>query len=418
MAAVTYLISEYPAFNHTFILREVQALREAGVDVSTISIRRDGRPLERVTPDERAERASTWYVKQQGALGLATALLRRAVRAPGRLVRALALAARLGGLDIGALARHLAYWAEAVIVADRLDRTRAPHVHVHFASTVGLLAHVVSGCPFSITIHGPAEFETPHFGLAEKVRQAALIVTISKFGRSQVMRTARIDDWPKVRVVQLGVDTATYVPRSELPRGPRATVLTVGRLAPVKGQALLIEAVHRLVQRGVDVGLTIVGEGPERGRLEAQASRLGIADRVELTGALNAVETRQRFEGASVFALTSFAEGIPVVLMEAMALGVPCVASRVTGVPELIDDGVTGYLVSPGDGDEAADAISRLLADPAAAMAMTQAARARVVEQYDLPTNARRLAAELRSLLEPGSALNPRASAAVASGVA
>jgi glycosyltransferase involved in cell wall biosynthesis len=399
--AVTYLISEYPAFNHTFILREVQALRDAGVDVSTISIRSDTRPLERITAEERAERASTWYVKRQGAIGFVTALFRRLVFAPGKLARSLALACRLGGLDLGALASHLLYWAEAVIVADHLGRTDAAHFHVHFASTVGLLAHVASGCPFSITIHGPAEFETPRFGLAEKVRHASLIITISKFGRSQVLRVAEFDDWSKVRVVQLGVDTSTYVPRGRPPAQPRATVLTVGRLAPIKGHAVLIEAVHQLVRRGVDLGLTIVGQGPEQERLRQLAARLGIADRVEFTGALNALETRQRFDRASVFALTSFAEGIPVVLMEAMALGVPCVASRVTGVPELIDDGVTGYLVSAGDIAEAADAIARVLSDPAAARAMTAAARQQVVRSYDLPANARRLAAELLPLLTP-----------------
>jgi glycosyltransferase involved in cell wall biosynthesis len=397
--AVTYLISEYPAFNHTFILREVQALRAAGVNVSTISIRDDDRPLDRLTTDERAERAATWYVKRQGATGFGAALLRRLFSAPGKLARSLALACRLGGLDLGALGKHLFYWAEAVIVADHLTRTGAAHFHVHFASTVGLLAHVAAGCPFSITIHGPAEFETPRFGLSEKVRHAALIVTISKFGRSQVVRTARFDDWPKVRVVQLGVDTSTYTPRAGQFTGPRATVLTVGRLAPIKGHAVLIEAVHQLVARGFDLGLTIVGQGPERDRLERLAAELGISDRVEFTGALNAIETRRRFERASVFALTSFAEGIPVVLMEAMALGVPCVASRVTGVPELIEDGVTGYLVTAGDVAEAADAIARVLTAPEATRAMTGAAREQVVTHYDLPTNARRLAAELLPLL-------------------
>jgi glycosyltransferase involved in cell wall biosynthesis len=402
--AVTYLISEYPAFNHTFILREVQALRAAGVDVSTISIRGDDRPLDRITEDERTERAATWYVKRQGATGFGIALVRRMFSAPGKLARSLVLACRLGGLDLGALGSHLFYWAEAVLVADHLGRTRTGHFHVHFASTVGLLAHVATGCPFSITIHGPAEFETPRFGLAEKVRHAALVVTISNFGRSQVLRTARFDDWAKVRVVQLGVDTATYVPRALQPAAPRATVLTVGRLAPIKGQAVLIEAVQQLVGRGLDVGLTIVGQGPERQRLRQLATRLGIEDRVEFTGALNAVETRHRFEGASVFALTSFAEGIPVVLMEAMALGVPCVASRVTGVPELIEDGATGHLVTAGDIGEAADAIAKVLSDPAAALAMTEAAREQVVRHYDLPTNARRLAAELLPLLASGAA--------------
>jgi glycosyltransferase involved in cell wall biosynthesis len=178
----------------------------------------------------------------------------------------------------------------------------------------------------------------------------------------------------------------------------------VGRLAPVKGQAVLIAAVQQLVGRGVDVGLTIVGQGPERERLRQLAAELGIEDRVEFTGALNAVETRGRFERASVFALTSFAEGIPVVLMEAMALGVPCVASRVTGVPELIEDGRTGHLVTAGDVGEAADAIARVLSEPAAALAMIEAAREQVVRHYDLPTNARRLAAELLPLLPSGAA--------------
>lgn len=418
MPAITYLISEYPAFNHTFILREVQAMREAGVDVSTISIRDDHRPLDRLTPDERAERAATWYVKRRGAAGFALALVRRLATAPGKLVRSAAIACRLAGPDLGALGKQLLYWAEAVIVADHLSRTGARHVHVHFASTVGLLAHVASGCPFSITIHGPAEFETPRFGLAEKVRHAASIVTISRFGRAQVLRSAPIEDWPKVRVVQLGVDTSRYVPRVEQPAGPRPIVLTVGRLAAVKGQAILIEAVHQLLDRGIDLGLTIVGQGPDRRWLERLAEQYGMAGRVEFTGALNADETRRQFERASVFALTSFAEGIPVVLMEAMALGVPCVASRVTGVPELIEDGLTGRLVTAGDVEEAADAIADLLSDPATTHAMTRAAREQVVRHYDLSTNARRLAAELLPLLTSRSDLKAESSSHVRPSVA
>ncbi len=400
MAQVTYLISQYPAFNHTFVLREIQALRQAGVTVSTISIRGDDRPLARLTDEERVERDQTWYVKVRGAGGFLLAFARQAARSPGRLVRSALMAGRLGGWDVRALVAHLFYWAEAMIVADHLARTSAQHLHVHFASTVGLLAHLASGCPFSVTIHGPAEFETPHFGMRAKVQHASLIVTISQFGRSQVLRQVRLEDWPKVRVVRLGVDTARYALRARRPAPPRSGILTVGRLAPVKGQAVLLEAMKLLVESGVDAALTLVGSGPEHDRLEAIAVRLGLEDRVTFTGALNQIETREQFAQADLFALTSFAEGIPVVLMEAMALGVPCVASRVNGVPELIEHGVTGLLVSAGDAEGAATCMARLLADEAGTTAMVIAAREYVARHFDLLTNARLLVDELMPYLE------------------
>lgn len=246
-------------------------------------------------------------------------------------------------------------------------------------------------------MHGPTElYDVTWFRLAAKVESADFVVCISDFARSQLMGLVGAEHWDKLAVVRCGVDTEVLRARSfdGAGGGGPATVLCVGRLVPVKGQRVLLEAVAELVRGGRDVRLALVGAGPMHEELVAAAQRLGIEDRVELTGPVGHPQVLERIKAADVFCLPSFAEGVPVVLMEAMALGVPVLTTRVMGIPELVEDGVSGLLSAPGSREELVAGLQRLIDDGPLRAAMGEAARLRVEAEYGLD----RSAAQLRGL--------------------
>jgi glycosyltransferase involved in cell wall biosynthesis len=246
---------------------------------------------------------------------------------------------------------------------------------------------------FSLTVHGPDEFyDVPGYRLAEKLSAANLVCAIGFFARSQLMKICDPSLWGKIRVTPLGVDPSVFTPRTPDPDSRLFDVVCVGRLVPAKGQHVLLAAVSRLLSRGRGLRLRLVGDGPDRESLERAARRLGIREHVIFEGAVNQDEIRGILEKADVFALASFAEGIPVVLMEAMAMEIPCVSTSVAGIPELIRDSVDGLLVAPSDEDGLAAAIGRLMDDGELRLRLGAAGRRRVIEKYDLRTNVARLA--------------------------
>jgi glycosyltransferase involved in cell wall biosynthesis len=305
---------------------------------------------------------------------------------------------------------HFLYFAEAVIAGRWMMAEGYSHFHVHFSSTVGLLVTAVFPLTMSITLHGPDEFTDPAgFHLERKVSASSFVCAISHFARSQVMRFCDPSQWSKVEVSRLGVDTALYAPRTHRDQPDLFELICVGRLAPVKAQHVLLGAVSRLVRDGYRVRLRLVGDGPERGLLEARAVELGIESSVVFEGWRNQDAVLALYHQADIFVLASFAEGVPVVLMEAMAMEIPCVATWVAGIPELITDGAQGLLVAPSDEEGLARAIARLLDDPELRRRLGQAGRARVLEQYDLDTNFSRMAEIVRSRLTQKAGQSPSA---------
>ena len=397
---IAYLVSQYPAINHTFILREVRRLRQEGFTIRVISVRRPDRPAERMTLEERSELAHTRAILAANIWQIATVLVTTLLLKPVGFFRGLALAARLGGGNPRRTAAHLLYFAEAVIAGKWMMAEGYSHFHVHFSSTVGLLVTAVFPLTMSITLHGPDEFTDPAgFHLARKVTACSFVCAISHFSRSQVMRFCHPSQWSKVEVSRLGVDTALYTPRIQRAQPDLFELICVGRLAAVKAQHVLLESVRRLVTNGYKVRLRLVGDGPERGLLEARAEELGIESSVVFEGWRNQDAVLTFYKQADLFVLASFAEGVPVVLMEAMAMEIPCVATWVAGIPELISDGAQGLLVAPSDEEGLARAIARLLDDPELRRRIGQAGRARILEQYDLDTNFRRMAEIVRRRL-------------------
>jgi glycosyltransferase involved in cell wall biosynthesis len=383
---LAYLASQYPAVNHTYILGEIRTLRSLGLEIHAASIASPDRPPERLTPEEREEMMRTFYIKTAGLTGILRAHASTLGTRPVDYFRGLREALRIR--------RGLLYFIEAVILGHWMAARGLRHVHIHFASTVGLIAGRIFPISVSNSIHGPAEFDNPAgFLLAEKIRGSLFVRAISHYGRSQLMRISEYGQWSKLEVSRLGVDPSRFQPRPFRDRPSPFEVISVGRLSPEKAQHVLLDAIARLIRQGRNVRLHLVGDGPDRASLERRASAEALGEHVVFEGWRSQDQLRALYAQSDACALASFLEGIPLALMEPMAMEIPCVATRITGVPELIRDGIEGLLVTPSDAGELACAIGRLMDDPALCRRLGQAARARVLRDYNLPANIAQLAA-------------------------
>jgi glycosyltransferase involved in cell wall biosynthesis len=292
------------------------------------------------------------------------------------------------------------YFAEAVVVGHSMMRLGLRHLHTHFASTVGLIVARIFPVTMSATFHGPMEFENPEaFRLREKIRASLFSCAISRYGLSQLMRVAGRSQWQKLELTPLGVDPVEFAPRPFRPDPSPFQILCVGRLAPVKGQHVLIAAAGALVREGHDILLRFAGDGPDRTELLRDVDVRGLSHNVFFAGNVDQDTLRGLYRQCDALALPSFGEGLPVVLMEAMAMEIPCIATWVAGVPELIRDGVDGLLVPPADAESLARAILRLKSDPALRLRIGQEARRRVLDGYDVSRNTERLAEVFRRRL-------------------
>ncbi|HEV2201021.1 MAG TPA: glycosyltransferase family 4 protein [Bryobacteraceae bacterium] len=401
---LAYLVSQYPAVNHTFILREIRELRRNGVDIAVISIRGADRPRSQLSAVEREEQNVTRVVLAAGALRIAACHLSALLRRPRRYFGGLFFALRLGGVRRGV--RHALYFGEAVVVGEWMRRMRIAHLHSHFSTTVALLAARTFPITFSATIHGPAEFLDPNFHLPEKFAASRFLCAIGEYGRAEVLRlagrTADRESQTRVEVARLGVDPAEFAlpARTIRETGAPFEILMVGRLAAVKAPLLLLAAIRRVVAEGrTGVRLRWAGDGPLRREAEACISAHGLEPYVNLEGNCSADRVRALYRETDLFVLPSEAEGIPVVLMEAMAMEIPCVATRIAGIPELIRHGEDGWLVPAGDEAGLACAIAHLMDDPELRQRLGRAARERVIRDYNLAANVERLAGIFRRRL-------------------
>jgi len=365
-----YLCSRYPYISHTFVLREVEALRTLGADITTFSVRRTSREHLLAVADRQAA-ATTYALLPARPVHLLGAAGRAIATRPRRTFAALARAVRLAPSGVRGLLWQLFYLGEALILWDRCRLAGIRHIHSHFANNaadIALLAAVLGGSDWrwSFTMHGSTELaDVGRHRLQKKVELAQFVVCTSDFGRSQLMRLVGPEHWKKLHTIHCAVDPERFrvAPRERAPDAP-LQVMTVARLTASKGILLLIEAVARLVADGVDAQLTILGDGPEREAIASRARALGLDDRVILAGFVGQDEILDWYASADVFCLPSFAEGIPVVLMEAMAAELPVISTRIMGIPELVEHEVNGLLVTPTRVDELVGALARLAADP------------------------------------------------------
>jgi colanic acid/amylovoran biosynthesis glycosyltransferase len=396
---MAYLSAQHPMLSMIFIVREIAMLEQIGFDIEIASINNGDRPRDKLTAVEAAQADKTYYVKAHGLRGAVAAHATTLLQRPLRYLRGWGFALSLAGFDLRALLMHAVYLTEALMVGRWMQQRQLNHVHVHLGSqpaTVGMLVKQVFDIGLSITVHGADEFYDAHRQhLAEKVAAADFIVCISKFARSQLMFVSDYQHWPRLLVCRLGIDVSLFAPRpyTRTRADEPFNMLCVGRLSSAKGQQLLIEAVSRLRAKGRPVTLDIVGGGANMAMLQEQVKSLGLGDTVTLSGPVNQDRIREHYQRADCFAMASFAEGIPVVLMEAMSMQIPCVTTHITGIPELIANGQSGLLVPPSDVDALVEQLDRLIADPALAKRLGEAARLQVQAQYDLPGNVGKLAA-------------------------
>jgi colanic acid/amylovoran biosynthesis glycosyltransferase len=385
---LAYLLSEYPTLGHTYLLREVRQLRELGWDIQTISVRQPGKRPSPLSPAESEELGSTWYILGSGSFAYLKSHAVTFASRPARYLRGLATAWRFGRFHPRQTLLATAYFVEAVCAGYRLRQAGITHVHSVYSTTIALILTKVFDVNLSMTLHGPAEFTDPEgFAIREKVRAAQLVCSISYFGKSQIMLWSSPADWHKLEVTPLGVDMSGWAAAAFRERPAPFELISVGRLVEIKAYPLLLEAVAQLRGQGRDVRLTLAGDGPDRSSLEAHARQLGIADRVVFAGWKDQTALRELYLNSDLSVLSSFAEGVPVVLMEAMATGVPCVAPCINGIPELIRDGIDGLLFTASDVQGMVTAIGKLIDDPALRHRMAESSPLRVADKYNLQTN-------------------------------
>ncbi|MGF1499422.1 MAG: glycosyltransferase family 4 protein [Elainellaceae cyanobacterium] len=362
---IAYLINQYPKVSHSFIRREIAGVEAHGVTVKRYSIR--SCEAELVDEGDRAEFAKTHTLLNEGLPRLFLSLLVLAFTRFPQWIQALKLAVKLGLASHRGVPYHLVYLAEACRLFQLFQRDGIRHVHAHFgtnSTTVAMLCRELGGPSYSFTVHGPEEFDRPQgLGLTEKIHRATFVVAISSFGRSQLYRWCDYPHWAKIQVVRCGVDESfVKEPVTELPAAPR--LVCVGRLCEQKGQVLLVDAARQLKEDGYPFELVLVGDGEMRPTIAAMIRNYQLQDQITITGWASGAAVRQHLLDARAMVLPSFAEGLPVVIMEALALGRPVLSTYIAGIPELVEPGSSGWLVEAGSVKALAEAMKTILRLP------------------------------------------------------
>jgi len=395
---VLYFAAEYPRATDTFIQREIAAVRAAGLEVESSAIRRPG-DEHMVGEEQRSERERTKYLLPPSLAGLIGAHARLVLGSPKRYLASLRLAIETKRAGARGGLYQAFYFAEAGLLADRLRAENFDHLHSHLAdvsTSVAVLASSLADVPFSFTLHGPGVFfDANVWRLDAKIDRASFVSCISWFARSQAQLLSSAAAGAKLHIIHCGVDPNRYIDRSvhteDSDESGEFRLAFVARLDHVKGVDELLEAIATLDM--TELRLDLAGDGPGRKEYEELASRLGIADQVRFHGYVNQTQVAELLATADVYVLPSFAEGVPVGLMEAQASGLPVIATQVGGVSELVIDEVTGFVCRPGDRVQLAERLAQLSADPELRRQMGAAGRARVVADFDSAHEGRRLAA-------------------------
>jgi colanic acid/amylovoran biosynthesis glycosyltransferase len=393
---IAYFINHYPKVSHSFVRREILALERQGFIVQRIALRgwQDSLPDE----EDLQEQKRTHYVLRGGLLSLLLPVVRAMLRAPARFFAATALAVRMSRDSERPLPYHLIYVAEACRILAWLRAFGGVRLHAHFGTNsaeVAMLVRALGGPPYSFTVHGPDEFLRP-IGLEEKIHRSAFVVAISSFGRSQLFLRARHADWAKIKIVHCGLEKSFYEAASPALGPPR--LICVGRLCEAKGQLLLIEAAALLASKGIFFELVLAGDGPMRKEIEELVREYGLAERVRITGWISSGQVRAEILAARALVLPSFAEGLPVVIMEAMALRRPVLSTYVAGIPELVRHGQEGWLFPAGSVSELAEAMQACLASSVDDLRrIGDAAQSRVLVRHSVDTEAGKLAELFRA---------------------
>ncbi|MEL6470015.1 MAG: glycosyltransferase [Cyanobacteria bacterium J06623_4] len=391
---VAYLINQYPKVSHSFIRREIAGLEANGLDIVRYSIRSCVEGLVD-DADKREQEKTRVLLDEVSLLGLVGHLVITFLQRPIAWMRCVALLLRLSWWSQKSFVYHMAYLAEACVILRWSAQAGISHIHTHFgtnATEVAMLCHMLGGPSYSFTVHGPTEFDKPlMLSLGEKIERATFVIAVSSFGKSQLSRWCSYRHWGKIHVVHCGVD-AGFLQAETMPMSPVPTLVCVGRLVEQKGQLLLIEAASRLVEAGREFRLLLVGDGELRPQIEQLIDELNLTTYVTITGWASSEEVRQFMLLSRALVLPSFAEGLPVVLMESLALQRPVISTYIAGIPELVESGTSGWLIPSGSVTALAEAMAEALSLPRQELEIMGAVGAkRVAEQFDSSTEAKKL---------------------------
>jgi colanic acid/amylovoran biosynthesis glycosyltransferase len=389
---VAYLVNQYPRASHSFIRREIHALEAQGLTVHRFTIR----PFTEVVDEaDKAEEPKTHVLLDAPALFRST--VSTLFSRPGKFISALKLAMKVGKRSDRGMLINFVYLAEACSLLSLVRARNVEHLHAHFgtnSTTVAMLTRELGGPPYSFTCHGPEEFDRPEsLALDEKVARSKFTVAISSFGRSQLFRWTRSEDWSRIHIVHCGLDDQFLkAPATPIPQEPR--LVCVGRLAEQKGQLLLLQAAAQIAREGIDFKINFVGDGPLRNVIEQQIRELNLMSQIHITGWMTNAQVREEIEQSRALVLPSFAEGLPVVIMEALALHRPVISTYVAGIPELVEPNVSGWLVPAGSVEPLVDAMREALTAPVERLTeLARAGAAKVALRHNASIEAKKLAA-------------------------
>ncbi|NEU13494.1 glycosyltransferase family 4 protein [Methylobacterium sp. BTF04] len=389
---LAYLMNTYPMTSATFIRREIEAIEALGQPIQRYAVRVWDQDL--VDPRDRAEREVTHYLLTGNLRGLLRACIRELAGNPFGVARCLGPWFGLSWNARNGLVRPIAYLMQAAYLRQRADADGITHIHVHFATNaaaVALLAHLMGGPTYSFTAHGPDEFSAPErLSFRAKIAHARFCVAISRYCQTRLVGLARPEDHDKIRIARCGIALEEFEAKPR-PNLGNQLLVCVGRLCAAKGQALIPAAVAALRGRFPDIKVILVGDGESRAEIEAACRAHAVSDRVVLQGWASNAEVRALVASSRALLLPSFAEGLPIVIMEAFALGRPVISTRIAGIPELLDD-TCGWLIPPGDGQALERAMeAALVASPEQLDAKGAVGRAKVEDLHDRRMLARTL---------------------------
>lgn len=359
---IAYLVSSYPEVSHTFIRTEILELIKLGHEVVRFSVRKPATAL--VDPLDIEEERQTTYLLGQSWFVLTYSVFEQLFRNPVRFFKTFWNALSMSKGSNRSLFRHLCYFVEACLLENQCRQHKLTFLHVHFSNNgaeVARIAHRLGGPAYSFTVHGTADFSDP-FGahLEEKAKEANAVYATSYYGLGQLKNAVNEKHWEKFGIIPCALTERFFETPEPIPEGV-PTFFCVGRLAKEKGHLILVEALQKIRERGYEANLVIAGDGALRKKLHEKVAKLGLDQHVHFTGFLSEKLIRDYLKRSCCFVLPSFSEGLPVVMMEAFAMGRPVISSNIAGIPELIKENETGWLVPPGCSEMLADKMEEAL---------------------------------------------------------
>jgi colanic acid/amylovoran biosynthesis glycosyltransferase len=398
---IAYMMSRFPKLTETFVLYEILAVEEDGMEVEIYPLMREKAPVVQTEAQALVSRA---HFTPFFSVAILTANIRYLLTQPATYFRTLftIIKANLGSTRF--LLGKLAYFPKAAYLSQLMSENSIQHIHAHFASfpaAVAYMIHQFSGIPYTFTAHGSDLHRDQHM-LCEKIEASKATVTISEYNRQIMIDCCGEQHASKIHVIHSGINLERFYPETGDQANQTLSIICIGSLHEVKGQRYLIEACGKLKEHDVPFNCHFVGDGADLEDLQQLASHFGIGEQVHFHGRLTQQEVVERLKMANVAALTSVPssdgrrEGIPVALMEAMAFGLPIVSSRLSGIPELVDEDVTGFLTEPGDSEAIAEALTKLAGDPQLRLQLGRAGREKIEAEFELHSNAKRLIALIK----------------------